>query len=113
MELPDRCMGLNVWCGAHDGVPFVIYGCNREEGCGVPWLLATDSIHTHSTYFLRTSAKICKAWLKEHKVLTNLMMKSNDECRAWLEWLKFEFKEEVILNGEPFVRFEKRWNVDV
>ena len=108
IELPGRCDYATTFCATHDGVPFVIFGCNREDGCGVPWLLATDSVHTHSVYFLRTSAKICRQWLKEYKLLTNLMMKTNALCRAWLEWLRLEFMEEVTLNGVPFVRFEKR-----
>ena len=113
IEIPRICADVECYAATHDGVPFVLFGCNREGAVGVPWLLATESIHTHSTWFLRQSRRICSDWLKRYGILTNFVHAENEECILWLKWLKYEFPEEVFFHGEKFYRFEKRCEVNV
>lgn len=107
-ELPESCRDVEVWAALAD-TPVCIFGCNAEESCGVPWLLATDEVLNHRVQFLRISRHICREWLRKHKVLTNFVHAENELCILWLNWLGFEFPETAELNGEKFLRFEKRW----
>jgi hypothetical protein len=107
-ELPQICSGVETWAGAADGVAFCLFGCNPEGMIGVPWLLATDDIRFHSVGFLRASRVLCAEWLTRYGTLSNLVHARNDASILWLQWLGFAFPASVMLNGQKFLRFEKR-----
>lgn len=107
-DLPESCRNVDVWVAVAEH-PVCIFGCNEEAGAGIPWLLATDEIAHFKIEFLRTSRAICHAWLQKHKLLTNLVHAENDLCILWLQWLGFSFPAVTMINGEKFLRFEKRW----
>ena len=98
------------FCAADDR-PFCLFGCNSEQNIGVPWLLATDEINFHSTFFLRQSRRILALWLTNYEILTNYVHTENVDSINWLKWLGFEFYETKEMNGEAFIRFEKRCQI--
>lgn len=108
-ELPQVCSQVDVYAWVVDGVPVVMFGCNAEGSVGVPWLLATDDINFHSVSFLRQARRICRDWLKQYGMLTNYVHADNEQCILWLISLGFAFPGSVMLNGQKFLRFEKRW----
>jgi len=107
-ELPQVCSQTEVFAWVVDGVPVVMFGCN-DEGVGVPWLLATDEINFHSVAFLRQARRICTDWLKQYGTLVNYVHADNEQCILWLISLGFSFPGSAMINGQKFLRFEKRW----
>ena len=90
-------------------MPVVMFGCSANGGIGVPWLLATEEINYHSVSFLRQSRRICRDWLQQYGTLANYVHSGNEQCILWLISLGFAFPGSVMINGEKFIRFEKRW----
>jgi hypothetical protein len=107
-ELPQVCSQVEVYAWVVDDVPVVMFGCN-DEGVGVPWLLATDAINFHSVAFLRQARRICWDWLIQYRTLVNYVHADNEQCILWLISLGFAFPESAMINGQKFLRFEKRW----
>lgn len=101
---------FEAFCAADDR-PFCLFGCNDEGAVGVPWLLATEEINFHSTFFLRQSRRIAALWLSSYEMLSNYIHVENKQSIEWLKWLGFDFRESVKINGEDFIRFEKRCKI--
>ena len=108
-ELPQVCSQVEVYAWVVDGVPAVMFGVNAEGSVGVPWLLATDAINFHSVAFLRQARLICWDWLKQYGTLVNYVHADNEQCILWLISLGFAFPGSAMINGQKFLRFEKRW----
>ena len=108
-ELPPICNVIECFVGVKDDVPFVMFGVHDMGEKGVPWLLATDSIQMSGLWFLRESKKICHDWMMRFNTLSNYVHADNKDSIAWLKWLNFDIGEELIVNGERFLRFEKGW----
>ena len=111
-RLPQDLLLLSFesFCAA-DARPFCLFGCNEERNVGVPWLLATDEINFHSTFFLRQSRRILALWLDNYEMLTNYIHAENTLSIEWLKWLGFDFMETLKINDEDFIRFEKRCKI--
>lgn len=107
-ELLEACKGIQCLVATKYETPFCLFGCNLKYGYGMPWLLATDEIEFNSVWFLKQSKRLLKEWLEEYGILTNYIYAKNYASIEWLKWLKFDFPEEVTINDEPFLRFEKR-----
>ena len=107
-DIPGLCKEVETWAAIAEN-PLCIFGCASNGNSGVPWLLATDDVLNHKVEFLRKSRDICREWLKQFKLLTNIVHAENDICILWLKWLGFSFPAVVMINGEKFMRFEKRW----
>ena len=107
-QLPAVCSSVECLVACKDHVPFCLFGCNEAEGYGSPWLLATDEINFHSVWFLKQSKRLAKLWLWRHGMLVNYIHTENETSILWLIWLGFSFPGSVMLNGEKFLRFEKR-----
>ena len=108
-ELPQVCSRVEAFAWVVDGVPVVMFGCSADGGIGVPWLLATEEVNYHSVSFLRQSRRICRDWLQQYGTLANYVHSGNEQCILWLISLGFAFPGSVMINGEKFIRFEKRW----
>jgi len=102
------CKDANPYVVTVNGVPCIIFGCSGPAETGTPWLLATDLIQTIGVRFIRGSRPIVDQWLAKYLVLENFVHADNELSIKWLKWLNFEFKETVIVNNEPFIRFVAR-----
>jgi len=111
MEIPSVCEGQEVYAVGNPA--WCIFGISSEGNKGVPWLLATECINFNSIGFLRASRRIQSDWLKKYGFLTNLIHADNEKCILWLIWLKFSFPASCMINGEKFLRFEKRCKANV
>lgn len=92
------------------GERFGLFGVcpTQTPGVGLVWMLATDSIHTHRTRFIRE----CRKWVKHlhtnYPVLWNYVDARNELHIRWLHWLGFEFIKlhpEHGVEKRPFIEF--------
>jgi hypothetical protein len=95
-------------CVLVDDIPVILFGCADNDSFGVPWMLATDDIKKIGIQFILGSQEYVNRWFEQYKLLTNYVHAHNKVSIRWLKWLKFNFLETVLVNGEEFIRFEKK-----
>lgn len=98
---------------AHNGQAFAILGTgasNLFSNRGMPWLLGTDEIRKHQTWFLKETRRQVQAMLRRHIFLENWVDARNITSIKWLEWLGFRLDdpEPYGVAQLPFRRFEMR-----
>jgi len=101
------------WTGSINGSPVCMFGVSPEgvlPGVGVPWLIGTDDLTSHSMAFLRRCRPYLAEMFKEYVVLENYVDARNLTAIQWLKWLGFRLDEPRPAGpfGLPFHRFEMR-----
>lgn len=72
------------------GAPAVIYGvCPSGDGCGVPWMLATDAIGEIPGRVIIESRREVDGWARRYAMLANYVHEANAVSIRWLRWLGF------------------------
>lgn len=84
-----------------------MFGIVPEGDYGRVWLLGSDELVAPplSRQFIRECRDFLAVMERPYTVTGNVMHRSNFVHRRWLEWLGYEFKRKILLNG--FVEFEK------
>jgi len=99
------------WVWLIDGEPVAMMGVgdvNILAGVGAPWLLGTQKAVENGRYFLRQSKAGIAALRAHYRLLSNYVDGRNKVSIRFLEWLGFEMRESVMMNGQEFYRFEMR-----
>lgn len=78
-------------------------GLMGENGC--PWLLAVNGFERHARTILTISKSHLIRMREEFETLANWVHAHNRNAIRYLKFLGFEFGEETIINGEPFLPF--------
>ncbi|WP_043879573.1 hypothetical protein [Azorhizobium caulinodans] len=92
----------------HGGEPIAIYGvAPYDPECsdctvGVPWMLATDELKTHATWFLRTCKEELVKIQQPYAVLQNFVDVRNQLHIQWVRWCGFTLGEKYPRNGTHF-----------
>ena len=95
-----------------DGRPCGIFG-TRDSGdpqSGVVWMLGTDDLTANRRTFLRHSKRWLNELHKKYKMLYNVIDARNEVHLNWLEWMGFEFIEEIENYGvekRKFILFSR------
>jgi hypothetical protein len=74
------------------------------------WLVGTDDLITHSTTFLRHSRQWLATMHEHYRLLYNVIDARNEVHLRWLEWLGFEFIQDVPRYGverRKFILFRR------
>lgn len=92
----------------HDGVPFAIYGGAPDDMCsdctvGISWLLGTDDLKRHSTWFIRNCRRLLDEVHEVFPTLHNYADVRNTVHLRWLRWSGFTLGETVPRNGTHFI----------
>jgi hypothetical protein len=96
----------------YSGKPCGIFG-SREAAypqSGLVWLVGTDDLITHSTTFLRHSRQWLATMHEHYRLLYNVIDARNEVHLRWLEWLGFEFIQDVPRYGverRKFILFRR------
>ena len=77
--------------------------------CGICWLVTGDAIEDNRFEFARGCKKIGLMLYSCFLSIMNYVDTRYDESIRWLEWMGFEQKETIELNGVPFVRMEREY----
>jgi hypothetical protein len=90
--------------------PFCVFGVvprSLVSSVGVPWLLGTDSLPSHSTGFLKRNRKVVREWREKFALLENYVDCRNTKSIAWIRWLGFVLEEPQPYGrlGLPFMHF--------
>jgi len=100
------------YTGLVGGEPVGMFGVgdvNILAGVGAPWLLGTDGMmKIPKRLFLERSRLMVEGWRARYRLLSNYVDGRNTVSIRWLKWLGFEFREDVVMNGVKFYRFEMR-----
>jgi hypothetical protein len=93
-----------------NGVPAVVYGVSKTgiDGCGSPWMVATDQIKSVSRGFLRASIAEVDRMQRGFGLLVNQVHRANDISIAWLKWLGFTVETEPAGPMNEFYNFWRR-----
>lgn len=103
----EFCKKNECLVGILDINPVCLFGCEPIGGSFIPWLISTVDISDNATWFLRQSKKILAIWLKEFGNLTTYVHVEHKKSIAWLEWLGFERKIKIEINGLPYYLYER------
>jgi hypothetical protein len=74
------------------------------------WLVGTDDLIAHSTTFLRHSRQWLATMHEHYRLLYNVIDARNEVHLRWLEWLGFEFIQDVPRYGverRKFILFRR------
>lgn len=97
------------WCGVvvQGGMPAAIFGVcpSPTPGCGLPWLLGTDSMATLGRPFIQDCKPMLRRMLDTYPVLVNITHRENAVARRWLEWLGFSFYPSASPSTNLFIGF--------
>lgn len=76
-------------------------------GHGVPWLLGTDGVVTHSREFLLNSKDVVNELKRKCPNMYNYVHDKNTVSIRWLKWLGFNLEpaRPFGVAGEKFIRF--------
>ena len=94
------------------GEPCGIFG-TRDSGhpeSGVVWLHGTDDLVANRLTFLRHSRMWLNELHKKYRLLWNVIDARNELHLTWLDWLGFDFVEEIEKYGverRPFILFRR------
>lgn len=99
----------NVLCD--NGIPTVIYGVSKTDldGCGSPWMVATDGIARVKRGFLRSSVAEVDRMQRGFRILANQVHRANDISISWLRWLGFTVDDKQALG--PRGEFYNFWRL--
>lgn len=105
----DPCYTIRI---SSTGRPCGVFGCRETDHpqSGLVWLVGTDDLLTHSTTFLRHSRKWLAKLHEHYRLLYNVIDARNEVHLNWLEWLGFEFIEELPKYGverRKFILFRR------
>lgn len=97
-----------------DGLPFAIFGGAplprySDYTVGSPWMLGSDALRDHATWFLRETPGIVERVAQHYDILLNVVDVRNVVHTRWLRYAGFTFGE-VITHGverRPFQFFTK------
>ena len=96
----------------HDGTCIGIFGTRDSDhpDSGLVWLLGSDDLVRHSRTFLRFSQFFLDELHKKYRLLYNVIDARNTVHLRWLEWLGFDFVEELPRYGvekREFILFRR------
>lgn len=101
---------ISLWSYAAevDGRTIAIFGVSGQglvSEDGSPWLLSIDGIERYARAVL-IGSKIYRARMREDfETLSNYVHAHNRNSIRYLKWCGFEFGEEIMVEGEPFLPF--------
>jgi hypothetical protein len=83
------------------------FGCAYYEGCGVPWMVATDAIYKYQKSLLKEAKDIVDDMLDDYGTLMNTVDKRNTKHIQWLKWMNFKFDKtkNTTIDGYEFLYF--------
>jgi hypothetical protein len=85
-----------------------VFGLNKMEHIGIPWLLCDAKVCTKAKQLMRESKAIIDHFLSKVSVLTNLVHKDNEDSIRFLRHLGFDFCDKLVrMRRESFVQFYK------
>jgi hypothetical protein len=92
------------------GRPMMLFGLNKHQGMGIPWMVATDEIFDYKIKLLREGIRIVDGMLEEFPILCNSVDTRNKVHIEWLKWMGFQFPDGAIvwIRGVPFQHFFKK-----
>ena len=90
-----------------DGVPAILYGVAPTglQGCGSPWMLATDGIRAITRQFLLGSRGEVERMREAYCFLVNQVHRGNALSIRWLRWLGFTIDPEPAGRDGQFFTF--------
>jgi len=77
-----------------DGVPFAMFGCERRDGFGEPWMLGSTIVDEFPKLVFKEAKRLVGLWAKEHGRLCNIVWAESRSVR-WLARLGFALSEEM------------------
>ena len=90
------------------GKPEAIFGlANHKEGA-VCWLLCTEEIASARLSLIRKGRDWVKSKAEQYGCLFNYVLGDHVQAHRFIEQLGFKFTNKAKINGEDFLRFEKR-----
>lgn len=98
------------WTALVDGQPEAMFGVvveNALTGDAVPWFLGTDEVYRHGRELLMWGPGMIDRLRDSRKTLRNLVSARNGQAiRLLRRWGFTVGKEEMLVRGVPFLRFE-------
>lgn len=85
-----------------------MFGVERlpEQGCGVPWMLCTDTLaHVPRRAMADVSRRVVTAWRGDYRWLVNHVHRHNVQALRFLRWLGFTIHETPVGRGGDFFTF--------
>lgn len=109
-EALEESVACSEWAFAADieGEVICIFGISRESLLsdeGAPWMLGTEGVERNARIVLRCSVSFRDRMKAEFEHLSNIVHAHNRTAIRYLKWCGFEFGEEIIVKGEPFLPF--------